>query len=197
MRDDFSRTQWPTGETEDEIAWVSHELLSDAYRMQIRVVIDDAVVAHETLPIEVPFNPAGFPYEFTASVTASKHSGPERTGMGLLFGCENEDACYEFSVIPDQGTALLSRIDDEGWVELEGPVQIGALPQYDNVLTVTGSERMYSFQVNGNAVMAAQLDVAAYPRIGLSVQVAGEGYVGVVTSDDMVVGQAVEVREAE
>lgn len=197
VRDDFSRTQWPTGETEDEIAWVSRELLPDAYRMQVRALVDDTVVAYETLPVYVPFNPSGFPYEFKASVRTSKHSGPESTGMGLLFGCRDEEACYEFSIIPDEGTALLSRIDEEGWVELEGPVQIGSLPQYDNVLTVIGSGGTCSCLVNDQPVITTRLDDAAHPRIGLSVQVAGEGYVGVVTFDDIVVSQAVEAREAE
>ena len=192
VRDDFSRNQWRTGETQDQIAWVSRELLSDAYRMQVRALVDEVVMAYETILVPVEFNPAGFPYEFTASVTASKISGPDSTGMGLLFGCRDEAHCYEFLVVPDVGTAWLYQIEEGQRVRLEGPAKFGSLPQYDNVLTVVGHEGTYSFLVNDQPAFTTQLESAAWQRIGLSVQVGGQDYVGVVTFDDIVVKEPYE-----
>ena len=192
VRDDFSRNQWPTGETQNEIAWVSRELLSDAYRMQVRALVDDVVMAYETLLVPVEFNPGGFPYEFTASVSASKISGPESTGMGLLFGCRDEVHCFEFSVLPDAGSAWLYQIEEGQRIKLEGPVQIGSVPQYDSVLTVIGSDGTYSFLVNDQPAFTTQLESADWQRIGLSVQVGGQDYVGVVTFDDVVIKEPFE-----
>ena len=194
LRDDFSRNEWLTGDGEGEVAWVSRELLPDAYRMQVRALIDGPVVAYETVPIHVPFDPDGFPYAYTASVAVRKVSGPSSTGMGLLFGCQNENACYEFSIIPDEGTALLSRIDEDGWVELQGPLQIGSLPR-ENVLEVATEDGSFTFLVNGVSVMTAELEDAEGTLIGVSGQVAGLDNVGVVTFDDIVVSQAGEIGQ--
>jgi len=194
LRDDFSRNQWLTGDGEGEVAWVSRELLPDAYRMQVRALIDGPVVAYETVPIQVPFDPDGFPYAYTASVRVRKVSGPSSTGMGLLFGCLHENACYEFSIIPDEGTALLSRIDEDGWVELQGPLQIGSLPR-ENVLQVATEDGSFTFLVNGVSVMTAELEDAEGTLIGVSGQVSGLDNVGVVTFDDIVVSQAGELAD--
>ena len=192
LRDDFSRNQWPTGETEDQIAWVSRQLLSDAYRMQVRALVDEVVMAYETFDVPVNFNPGGFPYEFAASVTASKMSGPESTGMGLLFGCRDEAHCFEFLVVPDAGTAWLYQIEEGQRIQLEGPAQFDSLPRYDNVLSVVGYDGTYSFLVNDQPVLTTQLENATWPRIGLSVQVGGQNYVGIVTFDDIVVKEPYE-----
>ena len=187
MRDDFSRNQWATGETEDQIAWVSRDLLSDAYRLQVRALVDETVVAYETLPIPAEFRENGFPYEFAAGVKASKISGPESTGMGLLFGCRDEDNCYEFLVVPDEGTAWLYQIDEGRRVGISGPAQLRSLARYDNVLTVAGNNGAYALSVNGEAAFTVKLDDAEWSRIGLSVQVEGQGHVGVAEFDDILV----------
>jgi hypothetical protein len=192
VRDDFSRNQWPTGETEDQIAWVSRELLSDAYRMQVRALVDDVVTAYETIGVPVEFNPGGFPYRFSYSVTASKMSGPESTGIGLLFGCRDEANCFEFVVLPDAGTGRLYRIENGQRIPMDEAVQFDSLPRYDNVLTVMGYDGTYAFVVNDRPVLTTRLENAAWPRIGLSVQVGGENYVGVVTFDDIAVKEQVE-----
>ena len=111
-------------------------------------LVDGAVVACDTLPVNVPFNSSGFRYEFKASVRTSKRSGAERSGMAFLFGRQHEEACRELSMIRDEGTALAFRIDEEGRVELDDPMQIGRLPRDDNVLTVTGSDGTCSCLVN-------------------------------------------------
>ena len=187
VRDDFSRNQWPTGETEDEITWTSRDLLSDAYRMQVRALVDQVVMAYEVLQIPVEFNERGFPYEFTASVTASKISGPESTGTGLLFGCRDETHCYEFLVVPDMGTAWIYQISEGQRIEIYGPAQLGSLPRHDNVLTVVGSQGAYVFYINDHLAFTAQLDDAGWPGIGLSVQVGGQNYVGVAEFDNILV----------
>ena len=189
VRDDFSRNQWADGEREDQIAWLSRDLLSSAYRLQVRALVDEVVMAYETLPVPVEFNESGFPYEFAASVKASKMSGPDSTGMGLLFGCRDEVNCYEFLVVPDQGTAWLFQIEEGQRVAISGPAQLSALATYDNVLTVNGDHGDYFFSVNDEVAFAVQLDDAEWSRIGLSVQVGGQGYVGVAEFDDIVVMQ--------
>jgi hypothetical protein len=62
----------------------------------------------------------------------------------------------------------------------------------DDVVSVAGSGGTCTFLVSGQPALTAALKNADWQRIGLSVQLGGQDYVGVVTFDDIVVTEPFE-----
>jgi hypothetical protein len=138
-------------------------LTADDYRLEIKAKQDDVVVLQEIHEIHVSYDPDSFPYHFSAHVVARKTSGPESCALGLLFRCVDENNYYQFLVEPT-GYASLYALENGEWVELVAPTPSDAIsPTEKNRLTVD--------------------DRFTTGSIGLSAEVSGLDYVGVVEFD--------------
>ncbi len=183
FRDDFDTNAWTTGTSEDENAWMNRVLTADDYRLEIKAKQDDVVVLQEIHEIHVSYDPDSFPYHFSAHVVARKTSGPESCALGLLFRCVDENNYYQFLVEPT-GYASLYALENGEWVELVAPTPADAIsPTEKNRLTVVADGSIFSFYINDEYVFQAEDGRFTTGSIGLSAEVSGLDYVGVVEFD--------------